>query len=229
MSRLTLSILLVACLVTAAVAEPLLVAPAPRFDFGITPQDATLTHHFWLKSIGEDTVRIGDVKTGCSCAISDLDTKVVPPGDSVLVGFAWDIKRLLGGIHRSPMIYYNDKPDPLRVHMSGSVSTFPDSARPVALQPYRVVLGRAGTHDVDSLEFELRNFGEQDLGVELISLVPEQVDLFVPEVVPAGGDAAGYVRVKPDFKDEEFTVSVTFLVNDRASTHLTLPIVRKFY
>lgn len=46
-------------------------ANAPRvavseetFDFGYVPQGATISHVFWLKNTGGDTLRINDVRTG---------------------------------------------------------------------------------------------------------------------------------------------------------------------
>jgi len=37
---------------------------AEEFDFGRVPQGASISHIFWLKNIGEDTLRITDVKPG---------------------------------------------------------------------------------------------------------------------------------------------------------------------
>jgi len=37
---------------------------AEEFDFGRVPQGASISHVFWLKNIGEDTLRIADVKPG---------------------------------------------------------------------------------------------------------------------------------------------------------------------
>jgi len=39
------------------------VAPAD-FDFGRVPQGASIAHAFWIKNVGEDTLRIADVKPG---------------------------------------------------------------------------------------------------------------------------------------------------------------------
>jgi len=37
---------------------------AEEFDFGRVPQGASISHIFWLKNIGEDTLRITDIKPG---------------------------------------------------------------------------------------------------------------------------------------------------------------------
>lgn len=41
-----------------AVIGPQLTIVEPQFDFGFAPQGSKLTHSFWLKSTGDDTLRI---------------------------------------------------------------------------------------------------------------------------------------------------------------------------
>ncbi|MBI5868558.1 MAG: DUF1573 domain-containing protein [candidate division Zixibacteria bacterium] len=43
---------------------PRVAVSAEEFDFGRVPQGSTISHVFWIKNIGEDTLRITDVKPG---------------------------------------------------------------------------------------------------------------------------------------------------------------------
>ncbi|MBN1211674.1 MAG: hypothetical protein JXA92_03775 [candidate division Zixibacteria bacterium] len=43
---------------------PRLTIPETLFDFGYAPQNAKLTHVFWLHSTGDDTLKIIRVKPG---------------------------------------------------------------------------------------------------------------------------------------------------------------------
>jgi len=43
---------------------PRLTIPETVFDFGFAPQNATISHKFWLISSGEDTLRILKVVPG---------------------------------------------------------------------------------------------------------------------------------------------------------------------
>jgi hypothetical protein len=38
--------------------------PEVSFNFGYVPQGASISHTFWLRSVGEDTLRITDVRPG---------------------------------------------------------------------------------------------------------------------------------------------------------------------
>ena len=43
---------------------PRLTIPETSFDFGYVPQNATVSHVFWLYSAGDDTLKILTIKTG---------------------------------------------------------------------------------------------------------------------------------------------------------------------
>jgi len=48
----------------AAANRPRVEVSEESFDFGYVPQGATISHVFWLKNTGGDTLRINDVRTG---------------------------------------------------------------------------------------------------------------------------------------------------------------------
>ena len=48
----------------SALSAPKLTLPETAFDFGYVPQNATVSHVFWLYSTGDDTLKILSVKTG---------------------------------------------------------------------------------------------------------------------------------------------------------------------
>jgi hypothetical protein len=47
-----------------ALSAPKLTIPETIFDFGYVPQNATVSHVFWLHSTGDDTLKILNVKPG---------------------------------------------------------------------------------------------------------------------------------------------------------------------
>ena len=55
---------LILFLVAQAMAVPKMFLPEEKFDFGFTPQDSKISHVFWIKSVGEDTLKILNVKPG---------------------------------------------------------------------------------------------------------------------------------------------------------------------
>ena len=45
-------------------AKPKLDMPETHWDFGSVPQNAVLSHDYWIRNSGDDTLKIFDVKPG---------------------------------------------------------------------------------------------------------------------------------------------------------------------
>ena len=45
-------------------AQPKMYIPSESFDFGYTPQNCKVSHVFWIKSVGSDSLKIIDIKPG---------------------------------------------------------------------------------------------------------------------------------------------------------------------
>ena len=54
----------IVCLSAVAFAVPRMTMPETVFDFGYAPQNATISHKFWIISTGEDTLKILKVVPG---------------------------------------------------------------------------------------------------------------------------------------------------------------------
>ncbi|MCP4566402.1 MAG: DUF1573 domain-containing protein [FCB group bacterium] len=59
------SVIIITLLLAATVmALPKMYLPEEVFDFGYTPQNSKISHVFWIKSVGEDSLKIVSVKPG---------------------------------------------------------------------------------------------------------------------------------------------------------------------
>ena len=229
MSKLILSFLVLAAVGSSALAQPVLRVLDSEWDFGTTPQHSTVLHYFWFRSMGTDTVRINDIKTGCTCALMPLERDWIAPGDSLRVGIIWQTKRAIGAWNRYPRVFSNASEEPLKLVVEGSVVKSMEPARPVSLKPYKLEMARTSNLSLDSMSFGLTNHSSLDLSVKIVSSAMEQVELVLPEIVKAGAEATGWIKVKPEFMDVEFTTSVTMQFSNQEETRITLPVRRKFY
>lgn len=55
---------LIFLLASSAMALPKMFLPQEEFNYGFVPQDSKVTHVFWIKSVGEDSLVIVSVKPG---------------------------------------------------------------------------------------------------------------------------------------------------------------------
>ncbi len=62
--QMKLTLCAVFLLAASTYAAPRLVLPVSTFDFGYVPQNSGISHVFWLKSSGDDTLRILKVVPG---------------------------------------------------------------------------------------------------------------------------------------------------------------------
>ncbi len=219
----------ISVLCTNAFSQPKLESSGQKFDFGLTTQNSDIIYSFWLKSTGTDTVTISEIKTGCSCAVSSLESDKIAPGDSTYVKISWNTERATGPIKRYPLIYSNGSAKPLRISLKANVLLSLDSAFSGSIWPFKFEMSRIREMSIDSLEFRIINATDQIFYPEIISKLPAECIIFMPETVPARGSAFGYAKLLPEFVDKEFKSSFTVDFKYGQGNYLTIPIRRKFY
>lgn len=64
MRKLSLVISFFLALTTLALAGPKLMIPVTHWDVGRVAQNSKINHSYWIKNIGDDTLRIVQVKPG---------------------------------------------------------------------------------------------------------------------------------------------------------------------
>jgi len=202
-----------------------------RFSFGMVPQSATVTNYFWFKSTGLDTVRIGEIKTGCDCAHMPLPRDWIAPGDSMLVGFFWETEHKIGSTGRYPYIYWSKQEDPARLFLTADISTAPDSCRPLSLKPYKAELSRLGARSIDSVGITFTSHMDAPIVLKVVSVLTDEYTFVYPDTIPPNGSAKGYVKLNPAYADKEFTGSVTceYVASAVENKRFTIPIRRKMY
>ena len=78
----TLAALMLLPMTALLQAGPALAIEEDSFDFGYVPQRSKIAHVFWLKSVGDETLKITKVTPGCGCTKAPLEKSELAPGDS---------------------------------------------------------------------------------------------------------------------------------------------------
>ena len=160
-----------------------------------------------------------------------LERDWIAPGDSMLVGFYWDLGKRFGPTSQEPRVFTNANTDtdPLYLSLKGMSVMAPDSSRPVSIKPYRMELARTPAKNIDSVGFTLTNRSTSDMALTVVSYPVPECEVSLPDSLLAGGSATGFVKLKPDYADSEFKRSVTVELSDAKKSRFTIPIRRKFY
>ena len=64
MKKLVLVLTLLMAFTALVLADPRMVVPEKKWDFGYVPQQGTFTHDYWVKNVGTDTLKIIRIKPG---------------------------------------------------------------------------------------------------------------------------------------------------------------------
>jgi len=61
---------------------PRIFLPQTEWDFGYIPQGSSVSHIFWIKNTGDDTLQILKVRSGCTCTYAPLNKDILAPQES---------------------------------------------------------------------------------------------------------------------------------------------------
>jgi hypothetical protein len=215
----------------AVLAGPALETSIEEFDFGQVPTRSVLFYSLWFRSVGDDTLRIYEIKTGCDCAVMPLERDILPPGDSIKVTLVWEAERTHGLIRRFPRIFTNASPDPYRLKFNAMTLEHPDEAQPVRIQPFRFLFSEFMSKSRDSIAFTLSNMENVAFSILQVSEKSTHFEIVVPDSIPADEQVTGFVRLLPDGKGAEFkeTLTLQFNTRGREAKRFSVPVAHERY
>ncbi len=207
-------------------AGPAIEIPESEFDFGRVCQNAKVAHIFWIKSVGDDTLRVTKVVPGCGCTQAPLRDSVIAPGDSTDLEIFFSTKSYRGPVSKRPHLETNASAENMYVKISAVLLSEPDTVMPISLSPYTLDVSQFSENPRRKAKFLIQNKGSQDYELTLVDWSRNHFDVELPKKVKAGETVEGLVVVHEDKLDSEFEQSLTFEINDEEHTRYTLPVKR---
>ncbi len=196
------------------------------FDFGIAPDGQRITHHFMLKSVGEDPVLISQVRATCGCTSAPLEKDSLSPGDSTFLKVTFNSSGYNGRkARKSVKITSNDMTRP---QMSVAFSANIDTTQYTSIRPEPVALdvGR-GDEKLEEVKFILKNISEEDVDVSVVTYdfdVIEDIDI-KKDNIKAGKDTEVTIKLRDDLEPNSRVLSsLTIEASDKDKSRITIPI-----
>jgi hypothetical protein len=208
-------------------AEPQLTIPEAAFDFGYVPQNAVISHVFWLHSTGTDTLKITEVRPGCGCTKAPLEKTDLAVGDSTRLEIIYSTRTYRGLQSKRPSIESNEGARSKSIQFKANVYANPDSTYPLLIKPHKWDISRYGEKERAELGFEITNISQNDLEISLIDSPAGMFKINIPRKLKAGKTEKGTISLKAEFVDKEFEKSITLELNDASKTRFTIPVQRK--
>ena len=107
MKIITTILVILLTIATGASSTPRMELSENQFVFGFAPQYAKISHVFWVKSTGDDTLKITKVVPGCGCTRMPLEKDILPPGDSTRLEIIFSTKSYRNQIIKAPTVHTN--------------------------------------------------------------------------------------------------------------------------
>lgn len=212
---------------SAAVAGPAIKVPNDAFDFGRVQQNAVVTHSFWVKSVGDQPLRILEVVPGCGCTQVPLKVSVLAPGDSTRLDITLRTKGFLGAINKRPYLVTNAGDEHTYLKLYANIVTDLESAPPISLVPAKVDVSQF-TKLRRKAKFTLYNRTGRDVRLELSDGAFKSFEIKIPSEIKAGGSAEGEIKVVESAIKTEFEESFTVEALGDERMRLTIPVIRMY-
>ncbi len=210
----------------SALAASRLTLPETSFDFGYVPQHAKVSHVFWLKSTGDDSLKILKVIPGCGCTQVPLEKQELAAGDSTKLEVIFSTGSYTYRVTKQPKIQTNEGPPDKAVSILCNVVTRPDSTYPLVIDPYKLDLTQFGDSVRDRMSFQIRNVSDQKLDLSLVSLPSDFFTVSMPATVEPGRTIEARIKLNKTALNKDFDKSFTIELSDQGHTRFTVPVKR---
>ena len=223
-----LVILLILLSTGAAVADPELVVTETNFNFGRVGQNSIITHGFWLKSVGDETVRIKEVFPGCGCTKIPLPDSTLAPGDSLKLEIMLNTQRFFGFITKKPYIEINNtKQNLVHFHIYAEIVPDPATDSPLVLNPPSLDVSQFTVKPRRRAGFEIINKTPQTFKVTAIDTTAPGFTVYLPSEIGPNATASGKILVNEDAITDSFQKSFTFeATSTEQRLRYTIPVMR---
>lgn len=211
------------------VAAPAVKIPGDTFDFGKVIQNATTTHTFWIKSTGNETLKITAVEPGCGCTQMPLTDSTIAPGDSLRLDIIFSTKSFVGHVNKRPFIVTNATPTNANMSIFAEILTEPEGSLPITIRPARVDVSQFTTTPRRRATFQLVNKSPETLKLATVDTLFKSFSVELPKSIKPGETAQGTIVVKKSNLEKSFKESFTFeATGSETRDRFTLPVERIF-
>jgi hypothetical protein len=198
------------------------------FDFGYVPQQAYVSHTFWLKNPGTETVRIQRLAPNCGCTTAPLTDSVIAIGDSIPVQITFGSRSMIGQVEKHTRIFSNAAGRVPALSFRANVATDTASDPPLRVRPWAVMVDPADQPSSGdwSVPVALENNGKTAVEVRAIDFPPRDFSLSETKIALRPGEVHPVTITLAPLPEGSLGKSVTFELSIPAGVRLTVPIMR---
>lgn len=209
-------------------AGPAIDIPDHEFNFGKTLQQVGLSHSFWIKSVGDDTLRIIKIVPGCGCTKAPVTDTLIAPGDSTRMDITFSTGSYRGYVTKQPYVLTNVGSEKTYVKIHAQVFPNPEDIGPIKVSPLALDISQLDKNEArDVARFMIINPTDRDFEIGPIDVDHKSFDVKLPPKVRAGETVEGEIVLHKDALDKEFYESLTFAIDDDEMSYYSIAVGRR--
>lgn len=202
------------------------------FDFGLVPREAKVVHKFLLKNIGDDTLKIMDIKRACGCTTAPVGKKILAASDTTSMPVTFSSGKRSGKSNKGISIITDQEPRGMfNINIKAYVESPTMKPPKLYSEPRSMTFwpnneGNAGSAEVNIIN----DYDDQDLVIKMVGFTEDLgVAKLSQDKLKAGENAVLTFEFKEDSKNKEQHGSVTMeIMGDEDMVYnYTVPVVRK--
>jgi hypothetical protein len=200
-------------------AAPRLDVPEAVHDFGTVDQGVPVKFAFRVRNVGDEPLRVENVKSSCGCTIGVATGRDVPPGDYTYITVNLDTARLSGRTTRAVTVYTNDPATPVQpLALTGDVRS------DLVLSPTPLYFGHVVMGQAVRREIVVRP--GRPGGADVVSFVDSEDSALRArlDAGPEPGTQRVVVDVSPDLPPGRFDGEVRLRTTSASNPVITVPV-----
>lgn len=227
MKTIALISILTLSLVSLSSAEKKVGVSESEFNYGRIIQHVVLTHDYWIKSLGDEPVKIVQTIPGCGCTQIPLTDSIIPPGDSVNMRIILNTQNFMGRITKHPAFRTDADTTEVKLKMYAEVERDPDNSVPFKISPREADVSQFTDKVRRRGRVLITNQSSETFTINPVDTSNRSFSVRFPEKIAPGETVEVFLLVHKEAIETEFKESITFeAVGQTERVRYSIPVVR---
>ena len=202
--------------------------PEIVWEFGRIPEGSVVSHVYWIKNIGTDTLKITEVKTTCGCTKAPLNKKVIASNDSTEVELIFSAGRYEGEVVKSASITSNDTAlGKVKIYFSGKLVLNFNRTFPITISPSRIDFSSQEEGTDTKRKLRIKNVSPVEITVAVLDYPRDLIKFNYSQIVIKSGNIQELdIDLKGEKEGTKFKKSITLEVDGDKEPRFTVPLLK---
>lgn len=178
-------IILLFTAITLSAQPKLEIVGGSTYDWGeVKSSESPLKTKMTFKNVGNETLKITQVKPGCGCTTAPLDKNVLQPNETATLDVTLDVKNRSGNVTKTIRVVTNEPENDTKL-----IYLKCDVYKPVQLFPSFLSFNRLYVGEEGTAKMTIKNLTDKPMTIKEVKVFPNEVNLNIKKgiTIPSKG------------------------------------------